>query len=69
MVPDREFSAPTLIVGPDVSTHDWAFAASVSLALLPHADNNRLAATTTLPAAKVDRFNDERRGCRMKGLS
>ena len=69
MVPDSEFSAPTLIVGPDVSTHDSAFAASVSVALLPQPASNRLVAATTLPAARADLFNEERRGSRMYSLS
>jgi hypothetical protein len=69
MVPDSEFSAPTLIVGPDVSTHDAAFAESDSVALLPQPDNNRLVAATTLPAARADRFNEDRRGSRMDSLS
>jgi hypothetical protein len=69
MVPDSEFRAPTLMVGPDVSTHDAAFAESDSVALLPQPDNNRLVAATTLPAARADLFNDERRGSRMDSLS
>jgi hypothetical protein len=69
IVPDREFRAPTLMVGPDVSTHDAAFAESDSVALLPQPDNNRLAAATTLPAARADLFTEERRGTRMHSLS
>ena len=60
MVPDSEFSEPTLMVGPEVSTQDSAFAASVSLALLPQPDSNRLVAATKLPAARADRVNGER---------
>jgi hypothetical protein len=69
MVPDREFSAPTLMVGPDVLTHDAAFAESDSVALLPQPDNNRLVAATTLPAARADLLNEERRGSRISSLS
>jgi hypothetical protein len=69
MVPDSELSAPTLIVGPDVSTQDVAFAESDSVALLPHPDNNKLVAATTLPAARADRFNEERGVSRMDSLS
>ena len=50
MVPDSEFSEPTLMVGPEVSTHDSAFAESVSVALLPQPANSRLVTATTLPA-------------------
>jgi hypothetical protein len=69
MVPESELSAPTLIVGPDVSTHDAVFAESDSVALLPHPDNNRLVTATTLPAVRTDRFNEERPGSRMDSLS
>jgi hypothetical protein len=69
MVPDSEFRAPTLIVGPEVSTHDSAFAAFSSVALLPQPANSRLVAATTLPAAKADLANEERRGRRMNTLS
>src|ERR1700676_3818326 len=69
MVPDSEFSAPTLMVGPEVSAHDCVFAASVLLALLPQPDNNMLVATTTLPAARADLFNEECCGSRMNSLS
>jgi hypothetical protein len=69
MVPDSEFSAPTLMLGPDVSTHDAAFAESDSVALLPQPDNNRLVAATTLPAARADLLKEERRGGRMNSLS
>jgi hypothetical protein len=68
-VPESEFSAPTLMVGAEVSTHDAAFAESDSVALLPQPDNNRLVAATTLPAARADRFNEERPGSRMDSLS
>ena len=37
MVPDSEFSDPTLMVSPEVSTHDCAFDADSSLAELPQA--------------------------------
>jgi len=50
IVPDSELSAPTLMFGPEVSTHDAAFAESGSVALLPQPDSNRLVAATTLPA-------------------
>ena len=33
MVPDSELSAPTLMFGPEVSTHDAAFVESDSVAL------------------------------------
>jgi hypothetical protein len=46
-----------------------AFAASVSVALLPQPANTRLVAATTLPAASADLFNEERRGSRMNSLS
>jgi hypothetical protein len=55
MVPDREFSDPTLMVDPEVSTHDSAFAESVSVALLPQPANSRLTAATMLPAASAVR--------------
>ena len=55
MVPDSEFSEPTLMVEPEVSTQDAAAAVlSLSLALLPHPDSTRAAAATTLPAARTD---------------
>jgi hypothetical protein len=69
MVPDSEFSAPTLMVDPDVSTHDATFAESDSVALLPQPASTRLVAATTLPAARTDLLNEERRGCRMNSLS
>src|ERR1700687_1527657 len=69
IVHDSEFSDPTLIVGPEVSTHDCVFAASVLLALLPQPDNSKLVATTTLPAARAGLFNEERCGSRMNSLS
>ncbi|EON31916.1 hypothetical protein GTC6_14939 [Gordonia terrae C-6] len=37
IVPDKEFSDPTLMVLPEVSTHDSALDADSSLAELPHA--------------------------------
>jgi hypothetical protein len=64
MVPDNEFNEPTLIVGPDVSTHDCAFAESDSVALLPQPASNRPAAATMLPVASADLLNEERRGSR-----
>ena len=54
MVPDSEFSEPTLTVSPEVSTQDSAPVASVSLALLPQAETNIEAVTTTLPAISAD---------------
>ncbi|GAS98463.1 uncharacterized protein RMCC_5428 [Mycolicibacterium canariasense] len=55
MVPDSEFSEPTLMVEPAVSTQDAAAVVlSLSLALLPHPANTRAAAATTLPAARTD---------------
>jgi hypothetical protein len=72
IVPDNEFSAPTLIVEPEVSTHDVAFAESDSVALLPQPDSNpdnNVSAPATLPAARADRFNEERLGSRMESLS
>jgi hypothetical protein len=69
MVPDSEFSAPTLMLGPDVSTQDLAFAESVWVALLPQPLNKRLVAATTLPAARADLVNEERRGSRIYSLS
>jgi hypothetical protein len=69
IVPDSEFSEPTLTVDPDVSTHDAAFAESDSVALLPQPASTRLVAATTLPAARTDLLNEERRGSRMYGLS
>jgi hypothetical protein len=57
------------MVDPDVSAHDAAFAESDSVALLPQPDNNRLTVATTLPAARTDLFNDDRRGSRMDSLS
>jgi hypothetical protein len=69
MVPDSEFSAPTLIVEPEVLAHDSAFAEPSSLALLPQPANSRLVTARTLPAASADRLKEERRGCSMDGLS
>lgn len=69
MVPDSEFKAPTLMVSPEVSTHDSAFAESVSLALLPQPASSRLAAVTTHPAVSAERDKEWRRGCCMYGLS
>src|SRR5689334_15566921 len=63
MVPDSEFSEPTLILDPDVSTHDSDFAVSVSLALLPQPDSTSPAVSATPVAARNDRFNAERRRC------
>ncbi|BBX36692.1 hypothetical protein MMAG44476_24684 [Mycolicibacterium mageritense DSM 44476 = CIP 104973] len=57
IVPDNEFSEPTLMVGAEVSTHDFAFAASVSLARLPQPANNRPAMAITLPAANAELRN------------
>ena len=69
MVPDSEFSAPTLMVSPEVSTHDSAFAESDSVALLPQPASTRLDAATMLPATSADRFTEDRRGSRMNSLS
>src|SRR6476660_6427715 len=54
MVPDSEFSEPTLTFGPEVSTHDAASVAVVSLALLPQPVRIRAAVATRLPAAMAD---------------
>jgi hypothetical protein len=69
MVPDNEFSEPTLIVGPDVSTHDVAFAESDSVALLPQPANSSALTATMLPVASADLLNEERRGSRIDSLS
>ncbi len=69
IVPDSEFNEPTLMVGPEVSTHDAAFAESVSPALLPQPASSRLAAATTLPATSAERLKGWRRGGCMDGLS
>ncbi|WP_234783655.1 hypothetical protein [Mycolicibacterium celeriflavum] len=69
MVPDSEFSAPILTVGPEVSTHDAALAESDSVALLPQPDSSNAIAATTPPALKAERFNEERRTSRMDSLS
>ncbi len=63
MVPDNEFSEPTLMFGPDVSTHESDFAVSFSVALLPQPDSARPTVTATPVAAKTDRFSAERRSC------
>jgi hypothetical protein len=69
IVPDNEFSEPTLIVGPEVSTHDVAFAESDSVALLPQPANSKALAATMLPVASADLLNEERRGSRIDSLS
>jgi hypothetical protein len=69
IVPESEFRAPTLMVGPDVSTHDCAFAASFSVALLPQPASNKPVAATTLPTVRADRFNEEGWGRRIDSLS
>jgi hypothetical protein len=69
MVPDSEFKEPTLTVGPEVSTHDWAFAESDSVALLPQPASSRPAVATMLPVASADLLNEERRGSRIDSLS
>lgn len=69
MVPDNEFSAPTLIVSPEVSTQDSAFAAPSSPARLPQPASIRLVAARTLPAARADRVKEYRRECCMNSLS
>ena len=47
MVPDSEFSEPTLMVGPLVSTHDAAVELLASLTDVPHADRPKAAAVST----------------------
>jgi hypothetical protein len=69
IVPDNEFSEPTLIVGPDASTHDVAFAESDSVALLPQPANSSALTATMLPVASADLLNEERRGSRIDSLS
>jgi hypothetical protein len=69
MVPDSEFSEPTLTVEPEVSTQDSALAPSVSLALLPHPDSTRPAVRRTPVVARADFLSVERRGGRMENLS
>ena len=54
MVPDSEFSEPTLMFDPEVSTHDAASVDVVSLALLPQPARTRAAVATTLPATRAD---------------
>ena len=49
-----------MTVDPEVSTHDSAVAASVSLALLPQPANNRLVVATRLPATRADLLTNER---------
>jgi len=68
-VPDSEFSDPTLMVGPEVSTHDSVPTASVSPALLPQPASSSPVTATTLPTASVDRFPQIRPGPCMNSLS
>ncbi|BBX93029.1 hypothetical protein MBOE_46780 [Mycolicibacterium boenickei] len=68
-MPDSEFNDPTLIFGPEVSTQEAAFAASVSLARLPQPARSRLVAAIKLPAASADRRNGARPGTRIGDLS
>ena len=68
MVPESEFSEPTLMVSPEVSTQDAAALPPSSVALLPQAESSIEAVTTTLPANRNDLFDDGRR-CAINGLS
>ncbi|BBX02955.1 hypothetical protein MMOR_38910 [Mycolicibacterium moriokaense] len=69
IVPDSEFSEPTLIVGPEVSTHDSAFAESDSVALLPQPANSSALTARMLPVVSADLLNEERRGSCIDSLS
>ena len=69
IVPDSEFSEPTLMVEPEVSTHDSAFAESDSVALLPQPANSSAPAAMMLPVASADLLTEERRGSRIDSLS
>ena len=54
IVPDSEFSMPTLTVSPDVSTHD-SFASVSSPAFDPQADNANVAARAAVGRASARR--------------